>query len=160
VSAQLGARFREERERRGWTRQNIVNAFERRGLYVHITTITKIEAGNRAITIEELAAYADIYGVSMDALAGRATRSDFAWTISKLSSNAQRAARDVAAIADRVNGDLGDLVCCNPSSGEQLEGVVTAAETAHATLLTAYQDLTALSNEFPLGGLGIKQEAR
>lgn len=68
----FGKRVKTERESRKWSQAKMANVLSDTGIpMVHPTTIAKIEAGDRAVRIDEAAAIADVFGVSLDALLGR-----------------------------------------------------------------------------------------
>ncbi|OBB73161.1 hypothetical protein A5759_16270 [Mycobacterium sp. 852014-52144_SCH5372336] len=65
-------RVRRERERRDWSQAELAKLLQDRGIAsVYPTTVAKIEAGERAVRIDEATALADIFEVSVDALLGR-----------------------------------------------------------------------------------------
>jgi transcriptional regulator with XRE-family HTH domain len=95
----LRQRICDERERHGWSQVAFATKVSERGLVLHASTIAKIETGKRAVHIDELDIFADIFGMSMDALVGRrGDSSDLAWAASKLTSNAQKMAGDLDAL--------------------------------------------------------------
>ena len=91
--------LRNERERRKLTQTQVAEMLLTRVRSMHTSTVAKIEAGTRAVHADELSAYADIFGVSVDALLGR-TRdgTDLAWAVAKLTSSAQKTASEVHAL--------------------------------------------------------------
>jgi transcriptional regulator with XRE-family HTH domain len=64
-------RVRDERVRRGWSQSEMAKLLSDKGIGAHTTTIAKIEAGDRAVPIDEAAAIADLFEVSLDKLLGR-----------------------------------------------------------------------------------------
>jgi transcriptional regulator with XRE-family HTH domain len=69
-------RFRErvtrERKRRKWSQSGVAKMLEDRGVPgLTGTTIAKVERGDRAVRIDEAAAFADIFGLPLDELIGR-----------------------------------------------------------------------------------------
>jgi transcriptional regulator with XRE-family HTH domain len=68
----LGVRVKTERERRGWSQAQMAKMLCANGIQVmHPTTIAKIEAGDRSLRINEAAAIADLFAITVDALLGR-----------------------------------------------------------------------------------------
>lgn len=63
--------MRRERESRGLSLAQLAKMLQAKGLSVHATTIAKIEYGERPAKLDEAAALADVFGVSLDALIGR-----------------------------------------------------------------------------------------
>jgi transcriptional regulator with XRE-family HTH domain len=58
------------RDSRGLTMARMADLLSTKGLTVYATTIAKIESGSRAVQIDELVAYAEIFDVSIDMLLG------------------------------------------------------------------------------------------
>lgn len=91
-----GTEFRETlhrlRRNRGWSQAHLAELLSAKGLGVYPTTIAKIEAGDRAIQIDELVAVADIFEVSVDALLGHSTKGakDKAFLVEMLDNEAGR----------------------------------------------------------------------
>lgn len=72
-------RFRErvarERTKRKWSQAEVATRLKAMGIdNMHNTTVAKIEAGERDIKLDEAAALAELYGISLDALLGRTSR--------------------------------------------------------------------------------------
>jgi transcriptional regulator with XRE-family HTH domain len=62
---------REERKRRDWSQSQLEKMLAEKGIHLHWTTIAKIEKGERSVRIDEAAAIADLFDMSVDALLGR-----------------------------------------------------------------------------------------
>jgi transcriptional regulator with XRE-family HTH domain len=63
--------MRAERERRGWSQADMAKMLSRKGIQsMYPTTVAKIEAGERAVRIDEANAIADLFEVSLDSLLG------------------------------------------------------------------------------------------
>src|SRR5258705_8927715 len=71
AAAYFRKQVRAERERRGWSQSQVAELLRGKGFRVHTTTIAKIEAGDRAVPIDEASAIADVFGTSLDRLLGR-----------------------------------------------------------------------------------------
>lgn len=72
VEARFRERVRQEREQRQMSQADLSNTLGDRGIKgIYPTTIAKIESGERAVRIDEAAALADIFEMSLDALLGR-----------------------------------------------------------------------------------------
>lgn len=65
----FGQRVREAREQAGLTQAFVAKALAERGFRVGHTTVAKIEAGDRATSVEEAVALADILNVGVEPLA-------------------------------------------------------------------------------------------
>jgi transcriptional regulator with XRE-family HTH domain len=63
--------LRRERKSRKLSLAALAQLLQDKGLSVHATTIAKIEYGERPAKLDEAAALADVFGVSLDALIGR-----------------------------------------------------------------------------------------
>jgi transcriptional regulator with XRE-family HTH domain len=68
---QFRKRLRRERERLGWSQNDMAERLERQGFSFYGTTIAKVEAGNRMVGIAEAVAIADLLEVPLDTLLGR-----------------------------------------------------------------------------------------
>ncbi|HME78909.1 MAG TPA: helix-turn-helix transcriptional regulator [Mycobacterium sp.] len=73
AAAELRNTLKRLRTDRGWSMAEMAELLTAKGLTAYQTTITKIEAGNRAVQIDELVAYADIFECSVDTLLGHTT---------------------------------------------------------------------------------------
>jgi|GEM_PF-2348463 len=72
VEARFRERVRQEREQRGMSQADLANLLGDKGFKgIYPTTIAKIESGERSVRIDEAAALADIFEVSLDAILGR-----------------------------------------------------------------------------------------
>lgn len=74
-------RFREhvrrERERREWTQADLAKRLHANGLeHIIASTVAKIEAGTRAVRIDEANVIANVFETSVDALMGRTSLDD------------------------------------------------------------------------------------
>lgn len=109
--------------------------------------MSKIENGTRAVRIEEIDAFATIFGISTDVLIGRSGRNaDLAWALSKLTSNAQKIAGDVSGLRRRISGDLEDAAAVG-----SLDAGLIQRTAEVVTLMTSVEELlTRLSNQFPI----------
>lgn len=58
---------------RGWSMVEMADMLRAKGLTAYPTTIAKIEAGDRAVQIDELVAFAELFEVSVDTLLGHST---------------------------------------------------------------------------------------
>ena len=68
----FGKQVKELRKRRGWSQSDMAKLLTAKGFRAHTTTIHKIEvADQRSVPIDEAAAIADLFEVSLDRLLGR-----------------------------------------------------------------------------------------
>jgi transcriptional regulator with XRE-family HTH domain len=139
VAGRLRQRIREERERHGWSQARFATKVSERGLVIHPSTIAKIEMGKRAVHIDELSTFADIFGTSIDALVGRRgdLSTDLAWAASKLTSNAQKMATDLDALRTRLRGAYDDVRPRSGLDGEAVDNLLEHAGSAILQLSTA-----------------------
>jgi transcriptional regulator with XRE-family HTH domain len=63
-----------ERESRNLSLARLAERVQAKGIKVYATTIAKIEYGERPAKLDEVIAIADVFGVSIDGLVGRASR--------------------------------------------------------------------------------------
>lgn len=152
-----GDQFRQrliaERERRDWTQTQVADMLKQRGVPgVYASTIAKLEAGTRAVRVDELWGLADIFGISVDALIGRkSSGSDLIWAVSKLTSAAQKAINDVNGIGQRIAGEMKDVHHYAQFDSHPVDVLIDAAASACHALEDARKALKELANQFPLG---------
>jgi transcriptional regulator with XRE-family HTH domain len=66
-----------ERSEKDWSQAEVAKKLTAMGIdNVHFSTVSKIETGDRDIKLDEAAAMAELYGVSLDALLGRKPESE------------------------------------------------------------------------------------
>jgi len=121
------------------------------------STISKIEAGDRAVRIDEAAGFADLFGTSTDALLGRpSSGADLMWALSKLSSNAHKMVNEVSSLRQRLHADAQDVrdYATRGRQAGKVESTLSAVSMFDAALQLAHRRATALAGEFPLPGRG------
>jgi transcriptional regulator with XRE-family HTH domain len=105
--------LRGERERRGWSQADVAKMLSDKGIDgIYPTTIAKLEAGDRAVRIDEAAAIADLFEVSLDALLGRGPQNpqnDLAYTLRWFLDMARHAPNEVWGIAAALRERLEDV---------------------------------------------------
>jgi len=106
-------RLREERERREWSQTYLAELLAKQGFSMYGTTIAKIEAGDRAVQIDEAAAIADLFDVSLDSLLGRAVG---------LENDLAFAVRIAQQTARRHLDQVGDMIEANAQQAEEISG--------------------------------------
>jgi transcriptional regulator with XRE-family HTH domain len=68
----FGKKVRTLRESRRWSQAEVAKMLLDKGIQpMHPTTVAKIETGDRSVRINEAAAIADLFNVSLDSLLGR-----------------------------------------------------------------------------------------
>lgn len=78
---------------------------------MHPTTVAKIEAGDREVKLDEAAALAELFDMSLDAMLGKAMpdESSLTFALMNVSSYAAIAARRTAT-AQETSSDLGEIL--------------------------------------------------
>jgi transcriptional regulator with XRE-family HTH domain len=105
-------RLRAERERQGLTLAQLARALSAKDIHVYTTTIAKIEAGERAVRVDELVAIAGILDVPVDSLLGTQSRLDdkVAQVLRGCQDVAHQALREARVHMVRIGGQLNDLL--------------------------------------------------
>jgi hypothetical protein len=82
-----------------------------KGIGAHTTTIAKIEAGDRAVPIDEAAAIADLFEVSLDKLLGRdlGPERDMMYTMRAALDTARQASWQMSSIETTLRDRLAEL---------------------------------------------------
>jgi transcriptional regulator with XRE-family HTH domain len=104
-------RVRDERERRGWSQSHMAKLLSDKGIGAHTTTIAKIEAGDRAVPVDEAAAIADLFEVSLDKLLGRdlGPERDLKYALEALEQTARHASWQVSTIESTLRDKAAEL---------------------------------------------------
>jgi transcriptional regulator with XRE-family HTH domain len=104
----LETRFRERvtdaRKFRKWSQADLAKKLKDKGIHgIYPTTVAKIESGERAVRIDEAAALADLFDMSLDVLMGRrGIDDDAAYALTVLADEAQQLTPAVVQIRDRL----------------------------------------------------------
>lgn len=156
VGDRLRERLRAERERRGWSQAEVAKILLENypGMYggTHRTTIAKIEAGERAVHVMELHAFANLFQTTVDDLMGRSQdRNDLVLAMSKLTSVAHRSAGEVKALSEHIKYELEDVKYhAEPKFATiSARGIIEQAQTALNALHAARVTLNELADQFP-----------
>lgn len=141
-------RLKSHRKRVGWSQADLAKQLASKGIDgVYPTTVAKIEAGDRAVRIDELAALADLFGVTVDALLGRNTpKGELEWVFKTLQPLARDTAERIAAVSDTIADELADAryyASFTPEAGGEL---IAAAERSLVALSDAHRALAALGS--------------
>jgi hypothetical protein len=115
-----------------------------KGIQAHPTTVAKIEAGDRAAKIDEVAVVADLFGVSLDTLLGRRAkpRSDLVYTLTAVVDTAYRSSTQVQQIRTALADRIADLSALDDLPAR--DALVAGCKRARALLMSADDELTAL----------------
>jgi ribosome-binding protein aMBF1 (putative translation factor) len=77
VEIRFRQHVRDERDRRGWSQAGLAELLQNNGLpHILASTVAKIEAGDRAVRIDEAHVLAELLETSVDALLGRTPLDD------------------------------------------------------------------------------------
>lgn len=148
-----------ERGRRGLTQAGLAEVVhERYDLPVYRSTIAKIESGERDVRIDELMAFADLFGVSVDTLLGRAgTGTDAVWAASRLTSEAQRMVADVQAMHAKLEAGVSELRTYAEQDRKfvSAQGLIHDSEMALAVFIVLRDKLVAVGGEWPIPGISL-----
>jgi transcriptional regulator with XRE-family HTH domain len=113
VEARFRDRVKNQRERRKWSQADLSKMLSGKGIKgIYPTTIAKIESGERAVRIDEAAALADLFEVSLDALLGRgasAPRNELAYVLRLLRDTAGESSHQVGAAMEKIREQLEEL---------------------------------------------------
>jgi transcriptional regulator with XRE-family HTH domain len=125
-------------------------------LGMHYTTVSKIEAGTRAVSVDELIGLAELFGTTTDALLGvhndavERTRNDLAWSAGALRTFARDAARQLVELAARLDAHTADLRHCSALDGSDAADYLLEVATKALPLLdTPREALQAIADAPP-----------
>lgn len=145
----IGDRFRktlkDERKRRDWSQEDVAKMLLDKGIHgIYPTTIAKIEAGDRAVRVDELVAFADLLGVPLDRLLGRDTspQQELKYTLENIYATARHASSELTATEESLRALTGELTGFDFDRRDHLvalgEGACDALARAGHELRTLY----------------------
>jgi len=119
-------RVKDEREHRGWSQSQMAKLLSGNEVppMMHPTTIAKIEAGDRAVRIDEAAAIADLFEVSLDSLLGRSgglEEDELTYRLRALRDVAAKHLLEVGTIYNAVSDRLADVMQLEFKGREDVE---------------------------------------
>lgn len=128
----FGERVREERERRGWSQEELAKRLTDRGIEgVYASTVAKIESTGkpRAVRLAEAAAVAELFEVSLDTLLGRTTNppNDRAFTLRGVLDTAQQCSSQLHGIENTLSERFMELRNLDFEGLEELQTEAAAA---------------------------------
>ncbi|MCK0175838.1 helix-turn-helix transcriptional regulator [Mycolicibacterium sp. F2034L] len=144
VETRFRERVRRERERRDWSQAELAKLLQDRGIgSAYPTTVAKIEAGERAVRIDEATALADIFDVSVDALLGRSSsfERDRLYAVRDAALQATSGVSAISTTLINVFAELDGL------DFDNREAVTVAAGRALAALRTAVDELMVVTSQ-------------
>jgi transcriptional regulator with XRE-family HTH domain len=135
-------RLEDERNRKGLTQTDLADMLKLKGIHMHWTTIAKIEKGTRSVRIDEAAAFADCFGISVDTLLGRRARpkSDRVHVLTAVADTAIRSAGPIIDTAMAVRDRIADLSAFDDLPGR--DTLIADCERAYDHLVAANDALT------------------
>lgn len=141
VDTYFGTRVRQQRERHGWSQEELAKKLTDKGIPTYASTIAKIESDKkpRAARLGEAVAIADLFDVSVDSLLGRHTGlgSDLAFALRCLRDIASRSAADVVATFNVLNTIYLDVAAFEFEGETEIGGEVVRAATGLADAFNA-----------------------
>lgn len=144
----IGDRFRKtlkaERQRRKWSQEDFAKMLSDKRIHgIYPTTIAKIEAGDRAVRVDELAAIADLLGVSLDRLLGRDTspQQELKSTLENIYATAQHASSQLEATEESLRALTDALTAFD---FDQRDHLIALSNGACDALASANQELREL----------------
>jgi hypothetical protein len=114
------------------------------GITAYPTTVAKIESGERAVKVNELAVFADIFGVSLDALVGRPARpaGDLSYAEERLRAVLGHAERFAADESNMVHEAITELTAADPAhTRRRLVGDAAGVHTALENVIRLAQHI-------------------
>jgi transcriptional regulator with XRE-family HTH domain len=135
-------RLKDERDRNEWKQEDLAKMLSDMGVPMHWTTIAKIEKGTRSVRIDEAAAFADCFGISVDTLLGRRARpkSDQVHVLTTVADTAIRSASPIIDTAMAVRDRIADLSAFDDLPGR--DTLIAGCEQAYDHLVAANDALT------------------
>jgi transcriptional regulator with XRE-family HTH domain len=153
-------RVRDERESRDWSQAALADKLSTDKRPMHPTTVAKIEAGTRSVSIDEAARIADLFEMSIDSLVGRQVgmKGDLAHALHALHAVVSKSAWDLTGMHASIDERLTDIADFEFEGREELE--VDGAR-AIAALSEAHRALDRMSTfELPEGAVRARDELR
>ena len=145
VQARFRERIKQEREQRGWSQAALAEKLKGNGLKgFYATTVAKVESGERAVRIDEAAALADLFDVSVDALMGRnpgGQTSELSFQLRTLRDTARQSCQAVSSSSEVIRELLDDLPI---EEFEHSDLLTIAGRKAWERLHDAYGELITL----------------
>lgn len=133
-------RIRTERIQRKWTHKQLAEFMSSNSEKVDVTTVSKIERGERAVRISEAAVLADLFDTTVDALLGRTARQgdEATYALTAALDSARRSRMELTGIQNELNKRFGELEGLDVKG---LDDLTTVAEMISAALRFAADGL-------------------
>lgn len=145
---------RAERDRRRWSQSHMAKLLSDKGIGAHTTTIAKIEAGDRAVPIDEAAAIADLFDVSLDKLLGRdlGPERDVMYTLRGALETVRQSSVLVSSIEATLRDRAAEVDGLRDFSEDSIGGAIAAACQQAADALAQANKALERVDKFPAGG--------
>ena len=103
--------LKDQRDGRNLSQDQLAKLLAEKDIHMHWTTIAKIEKGERSVRIDEAAAIADIFDMSVDALLGRkpSAQRDLDDALSALVDAVFTSRNEVRRVSKTIQGRLHDI---------------------------------------------------
>jgi transcriptional regulator with XRE-family HTH domain len=149
-----------ERNRRGWSQADLAKMLCDNGIQTYPTTIAKLEAAERSVRVDEVAAIADLFEMSVDRLLGRRKtppKGDRLFVTRSLLETVQQTYWQVGQLEATLREQADEL-----ASVGGFGGLETASITAADALADARTELAAVValSDSPAGGDAVKDGTR
>jgi transcriptional regulator with XRE-family HTH domain len=124
-----------------WTQRDLATKLTEKGTAMHWTTIAKIEHCERSVRIDEAAALADVFGVSVDYLLGRRARpkGDLMFILRRLSETMSRARWNASSLEEALREQSDELHQVDDTGrfAAYIAGCAKVADACAAVVTTA-----------------------
>jgi transcriptional regulator with XRE-family HTH domain len=142
VDEQFGQRVKQNRERKGWTQQQMAAMLAEKGIQpMHATTVAKIEAGDRSVRINEAVGIANLFEMALDALVGRPDDTSITFALTQWMGYAETAQKNIGL----AQGTAADIIELVDDGRDRFD--LPAVEDIHRAALTLGRRLEAAQTE-------------
>jgi transcriptional regulator with XRE-family HTH domain len=143
----FGDRIKRGRSDRGWSQAEMAKLLVHNDIQpMHATTIAKIEAGDRSVRINEAMGIADLFGVTLDTLMGRAEgpqAADLAFALRVLRDGARRSSDQALDVSFEIKQQASHIATDFDFDG--VEDLQKLADAACRRLASAYDAVEELA---------------
>jgi transcriptional regulator with XRE-family HTH domain len=159
AEAYFRKQLRRERERRGWSQAHLTKLLSDNGLATYPNLVAKIEGGDRPARVDEVAAVADLFDVSMDVLLGRSVtpKDDLIYVLRGLSHTAQQASWQIESLETTLRDGAAEVIALAPGKS-MANTFASGCERAADALAQAHEALRKVMN--PPGRAAVQKALR
>jgi transcriptional regulator with XRE-family HTH domain len=150
LRVRFGKQVRAERVSNDLSQSKLANLLKDKGFSAaHPSTVAKIEAGDRPVTLDELAAYSAVFNVSVGKLLGLRARprGDVLYVLRRLGRTVQMGRWQAMSVESELRDALEELV------GTEFAGVAAEVEIAADALAAAAKALAAIGSDWAGGAV-------